>query len=197
MSAASSPEPVPISVDDLSDDSELSELSSPDSSLSSSTASTANEAIFSSALAAMVFSILGAQPLTIVGITGLISLFNYTIYDIITQYDPSIYPQFMCWTAIWAAIFHWLVALWNMCDYTRYATEFSSESFGMYVGIIYIVKGVEELVSEFSTKGSAAGYLSSMIAILYSRLYMLSRSWDQAPSGNLGAEAYWQIMPML
>ncbi|KAK9251323.1 HCO3 transporter family-domain-containing protein [Lipomyces tetrasporus] len=43
-----------------------------------------NEAIFSSALAAMVVSILGAQPLTIVGITGLISLFNYTIYDIIT-----------------------------------------------------------------------------------------------------------------
>ncbi|KAK9241816.1 hypothetical protein V1506DRAFT_165594, partial [Lipomyces tetrasporus] len=39
MSAASSPEPVPISVDDLSDDSELSELSSPDSSVSSSTAS--------------------------------------------------------------------------------------------------------------------------------------------------------------
>ncbi|TGO61379.1 hypothetical protein BOTNAR_0130g00320 [Botryotinia narcissicola] len=42
-----------------------------------------NEALFSSALAAMVFSTISAQPLTIVGITGLISLFNYTIYDII------------------------------------------------------------------------------------------------------------------
>ena len=97
-----------------------------------------NEALFSSALAAMVFSILGAQPLTIVGITGLISLFNYTIYDIIVRYDSSIYPQFICWTAIWAAIFHWLVAVWNMCDYMRYVTDFSSESFGMYVGIIYL-----------------------------------------------------------
>ena len=46
----------------------------------------ANEALFSSALAAMVFSLLGAQPLTIVGITGLISLFNYTIYDIVARY---------------------------------------------------------------------------------------------------------------
>ncbi|KAK9242020.1 HCO3 transporter family-domain-containing protein [Lipomyces tetrasporus] len=139
-----------------------------------------NEAIFSSALAAMVVSILGAQPLTIVGITGLISLFNYTIYDIITQYDPSIYPQFMCWTAIWAAIFHWLVALWNMCDYMRYATEFSSESFGMYVGIIYI----EELVSEFSTKGTAAGYLSCMIAILYfATIYALEK---------LGSSTIWK-----
>lgn len=44
-----------------------------------------NESLFSSALAAMVFSLFSAQPLTIVGITGLISLFNYTIYDIIAM----------------------------------------------------------------------------------------------------------------
>ena len=97
-----------------------------------------NEALFTSALAALVFSILGAQPLTIVGITGLIALFNYTIYDIIVQYDASIYPQFVCWTAIWAAIFHWVVAFCNLCDYMRYITDFSSNAFGMYVGIIYM-----------------------------------------------------------
>lgn len=99
-----------------------------------------NEALFSSALAAVVFSVLGAQPLTIVGITGLISLFNYTIYDIIVQYEHSIYPSFMAWTGIWAAIFHWIVSLCNLCDYMRYVTDFSSEAFGMYVGIIYCSK---------------------------------------------------------
>jgi MFS superfamily sulfate permease-like transporter len=99
-----------------------------------------NESLLSSALAAAVFSILGAQPLTIVGVTGLISLFNFTIFDIINLYDPSIYPQFMAWTGIWAAIFHWLVAIFNACDYMRYVTDFSSEAFGMYVGIIYISK---------------------------------------------------------
>ncbi|PCG88898.1 Bicarbonate transporter, eukaryotic [Penicillium occitanis (nom. inval.)] len=126
-----------------------------------------NEALFSSALAAMIFSVFAAQPLTIVGITGLISLFNYTIYDIIVIYDPSIYPQFMCWVGIWGAIFHWIVALCNMCDYMRYVTDFSSEAFGFYVGTIYISKGVEELISEFSSRGFAAGYMSSMVAILY------------------------------
>ncbi|KAI0015968.1 HCO3 transporter family-domain-containing protein [Xylariomycetidae sp. FL0641] len=126
-----------------------------------------NEALFASALAAIVFSLLAAQPLTIVGITGLISLFNYTIYDIISQYDVSIYPNFMAWTGIWAAIFHWLVAIFNACDYMRYVTDFSSESFGMYVGIIYMIKGVEELVAEFSSRGNLQGYLSCLIAILY------------------------------
>ncbi|KAJ4854609.1 HCO3- transporter family domain-containing protein [Trichoderma breve] len=111
--------------------------------------------------------ILAAQPLTIVGVTGLISLFNFTIYDIIKIYDVSIYPQFMAWTAIWAAIFHWIVAVFNMCDYMRYVTDFSSEAFGMYVGIIYIIKGVEELVNEFNAEGSEAGYLACVIGILY------------------------------
>lgn len=88
----------------------------------------------------MMFSLLSCQPLTIVGITGLISLFNYTIYNIITIYEPSIFPMFMAWVGIWGAIFHWIAALCNLADYMRYVTDFSSQSFAMYVGIIYISK---------------------------------------------------------
>ncbi|KAI9808754.1 MAG: hypothetical protein M1825_003906 [Sarcosagium campestre] len=141
------------------------------------------ESLFSSALAAVVFSILSAQPLTIVGITGLISLFNYTVYDIIKIYDVTLYSRFMCWTAIWAAIFHWTVAIWNLCDYMRYVTDFSSEAFGMYVGIIYMIKGVEELVNEFSVGGSVRGFASCLIAILYfASIYGLEK---------LGASVIW------
>ncbi|KXH45332.1 hypothetical protein CSIM01_13555 [Colletotrichum simmondsii] len=174
-----------------------------------------NEALLSSSLAAVVFSIFSAQPLTIVGVTGLISLFNFTIYDIIKIYDVSIYPQFMAWTGIWAAIFHWLVAVLNACDYMRYVTDFSSEAFGLYVGIIYIslwaqlkpivaelpankdtVKGVEELVNEFDAEGSAAGYLACMIAILYfGTVYTLEKMgsstlWTSGYRGILADYAY-------
>ncbi|KAK4206399.1 boron transporter 1 [Rhypophila decipiens] len=155
-----------------------------------------NEALFSSALAAIVFSVLSCQPLTIVGVTGLISLFNFTIYDIISIYDVSIYPQFMAWTGIWAAIFHWLIAIFNGCDYMRYVTDFSSESFGMYVGIIYIIKGVEELVNEFDEYGSTAGYLASLIAILYFvSVYALEKLgygkiWSAGFRGMLADYAY-------
>lgn len=99
-----------------------------------------NESLFASALAAMVFSILACQPLTIVGVTGLIALFNYTIYDIVSHYDITLYPQVMAWTGIWAAIFHWIVSFGNYCDYMVYITDFSSQSFGMYVGTIYMSK---------------------------------------------------------
>ncbi|KAM0798558.1 HCO3 transporter family protein [Usnea florida] len=126
-----------------------------------------NEALFSSALACMVFSTLGAQPLTIVGITGLISLFNYTIFDIIKRHDVGLYPQFMSWVAIWAAIFHWMFAVFNFCDYMRYVTDFSSQSFGAYVGIIYCIKGVELLIDEFERSGPTDGFMSVTIALLF------------------------------
>lgn len=107
-----------------------------------------NEGLFASALAAVVFSTLSCQPLTVVGITGLISLFNYTIYDIArAQGILPLYPQLIAWVSIWAAITHWLVAIFNLCDYMRYITDFSMNSFGMYVSIIYI----SELIHRTST----------------------------------------------
>lgn len=40
---------------------------------------------------------LAVQPLTIVGVTGLINLVNYTTYDIIKRYDVDLL-QFMAWS---------------------------------------------------------------------------------------------------
>lgn len=147
-----------------------------------------NEALFSSALAAVVFSLFSCQPLTVVGITGLISLFNYTIYDIVALHDISLYPQVMAWVAIWAAITHWIISFGNLCDYMRYVTDFSSNTFAWYVGIIYMgkslllrlcprsktnvlvsatEKGVQELVAGFSEGTPAQGYLGVVIALCF------------------------------
>ncbi|KAK4901903.1 hypothetical protein LTR49_027176 [Elasticomyces elasticus] len=119
-----------------------------------------NEALFSSALGAIVFSLLAAQPLTVVGITGLISLFNYTVYNItVDQGVVALYPQILAWVAIWAAITHWIIAVCNLYDYMRYITDYSTNTFGMYVGIIYVIKGVEELVAQFY-EDAVRGFLS-------------------------------------
>jgi len=141
-----------------------------------------NEALFSSALAALVFSTLSCQPLTVVGITGLISLFNYTIYDIaVAQGIKHLYPQLIAWVSIWAAIAHWFTAVFNWCDYMRYITDFSSNSFGMYVGIIYMEKGVEELVAQFNESSYSAAYLSIVIALCY----WFSVQWLESLGGTI------------
>ncbi|EME50061.1 hypothetical protein DOTSEDRAFT_68794 [Dothistroma septosporum NZE10] len=139
-----------------------------------------NEGLFASVLAAFVFSIFSCQPLTVVGITGLISLFNYTIYDIcVDQGIRDLYPQMIAWVSIWAAIIHWMSAIFNWCDYMRYITDFSSNAFGTYVSIIYMIKGVEELVANFDDSTPAAGYLGVIIALCFwATVYWLEKQGD-------------------
>jgi len=127
-----------------------------------------NEALFSSALAALVFSTLSCQPLTVVGITGLISLFNYTVFAITEECGiRELYPQFIAWVSIWAAITHWIAAISSWCDYMRYITDFSSNAFGMYVAIIYMVKGYQEVTALYYESNPMAAYLGVVIALCY------------------------------
>ncbi|KAG8842523.1 hypothetical protein FRB96_005335 [Tulasnella sp. 330] len=108
-----------------------------------------NEALLATALGGVVFGALSCQPLTIVGITGLINLFNYTTYDIII--------------GIWAAILHWIIAIFNLTALCRYVTAFTAETFGMYVCVVYIQKGIELIVSEFD-HDTRAGFMSTVIS---------------------------------
>lgn len=55
-----------------------------------------NEVLLASVLGAVVFSLFAAQPLVIVGVTGPITVFNYTVYDIISPHGTP-YLAFMCW----------------------------------------------------------------------------------------------------
>ncbi|PKI85079.1 hypothetical protein MVES_001137 [Malassezia vespertilionis] len=131
-----------------------------------------NEVILASALACFVFSVFSCQPLTFVGVTGLTNLMNYTVYDIAHKHyglDRMDYLRLQCWMAIWAAGFHFLIAAFNMCDYTRFITDMTSTTFGLYVGVIYVEKGVELLVREFSPAplDNATGWFSVSIAILF------------------------------
>ncbi|KIW87620.1 uncharacterized protein Z519_11594 [Cladophialophora bantiana CBS 173.52] len=119
-------------------------------------------------------------------ITLLISLFNYTIFHIIQMHDVAIYPQFMVWVGIRSAVFHWFTAILNLRHYTLTVTDFSSETFALYVGTIYIIKGVEELGVNFYDGKFLNGFASVMVAILYTlSIYFL---------GYIGSTTYFNGM---
>jgi hypothetical protein len=123
-----------------------------------------NEVLLSSVLASVVFSIAAAQPLVIVGVTGPITVFNYTVYDIITPRGTN-YFAFMCWIGIWSLIFHWILAITNSCNGLRYVTRFSCDIFGFYVAFIYLQKGIQVLTRQWAIDDASA-FLSIMIALL-------------------------------
>lgn len=123
-----------------------------------------NEVLLASVLASVVFSLAAAQPLVIVGVTGPITVFNYTVYDIITPRGTN-YFAFMCWIGIWSLIFHWILAITNSCNGLRYVTRFSCDIFGFYVAFIYLQKGIQVLTRQWEVNDTSA-YLSIMVALL-------------------------------
>jgi hypothetical protein len=123
-----------------------------------------NEVLLASVLGSVVFSLAAAQPLVIVGVTGPITVFNYTVYNIIAPRGTN-YFAFMCWIGLWSLIFHWILAIKNSCNGLRYVTRFSCDIFGFYVAFIYLQKGIQVLTRQWAVSDASA-YLSIMIALL-------------------------------
>lgn len=79
------------------------------------------------------------------------------------------YLRVQAWSLIWAAGFHFLAAIFNLSDFSRFITDMTSSTFGFYVGIVYIQKGIELLLLEYEPAplDNATGWLSVTIAILF------------------------------
>ncbi|KAL4918530.1 HCO3 transporter family-domain-containing protein [Aspergillus aurantiobrunneus] len=137
-----------------------------------------NEVLLASVLGSFVFSVLAAQPLVIVGVTGPITVFNYTVYDIIAPRGTP-YLAFMCWIGIWSLIMHWVLAITNACNALTYVTRFSCDIFGFYVAFIYLQKGIQVLTRQWGFAGETSAYLSIMVALL-----VLMSAWICGELGN-------------
>ncbi|KAA8572510.1 hypothetical protein EYC84_003125 [Monilinia fructicola] len=102
------------------------------------------------------------EPLVIVGVTGPITVFNYTVYDIIVPTGAN-YFAFMALIGLWSLLMHWILAVTNSCNGIRYVTRFSCDIFGFYVAFVYLQKGIQVLTRQGSNEPF---YLSIVIALL-------------------------------
>ncbi|KAJ7070029.1 anion exchanging protein [Mycena amicta] len=127
-----------------------------------------SEVLISSFMAAFIFSCFGAQPLTIAGVTGPITVFNKTIYNITqNRSDAPVYLHFVGWVYLWAAILHWITALLNFCNLLKYVTLFPCDTFGFYVAWVYLQYGVQVLTRQLDENAqNAPGPLVSVILAL-------------------------------
>ena len=124
-----------------------------------------NEVLLSSVLGCVVFGIFACQPLVIVGVTGPITVFSYTVYDIVVPAGYDFF-SFMCWVGIWGLIIHWILAITNSCNGLTYITRFSCDVFGFYVACIYVQKGIQVLTRQWADPDPASPYLQITVALL-------------------------------
>nr|BAH10147.1 anion exchanging protein [Phanerodontia chrysosporium] len=146
------------------------------------------EVLLSSFMAAFIFSVFGAQPLCIAGVTGPITVLNKTIYDIIERQDnPPNYLQFVGWVYLWGAILHWITAALNWCNFLRYVTLFSCDTFGFYVSWVYLQYGVQVITRQFPTPSSPpedsqdGAFVGIILALLMVGSSYLFRTASQSP----------------
>ncbi|KAK9767177.1 hypothetical protein K7432_003207 [Basidiobolus ranarum] len=121
------------------------------------------EVILSTALGGVIFAIFSGQPLVIMGVTGPVSIFSATVFDICQKLDVDFLP-FMAWASIWATLFHIILAICNSCNFLKYVTKFSCEIFGCLIAVIYVMKAIQEIVSYFTGGPLAQALLSLMLA---------------------------------
>lgn len=124
-----------------------------------------NEVLISSAIAGVVFGLFSGQPLCIVGVTGPIAIFSYTVYDIIKDRGTPYFP-FMCWIYLWSMVMHFAIAILNWVTYLKIISNFSCEVFGFFICVIYCQKAVAILSNQFTESGPASGFCSVMVALL-------------------------------
>ncbi|KAH7322102.1 HCO3 transporter family-domain-containing protein [Rhizoctonia solani] len=125
------------------------------------------EVLLSSFMAAFIFSVFSCQPLCIAGVTGPITVFNKTIYDILkTRADAPEYLHFIGWVYLWAAIMHWVAASLNAVNFLRYVTRFSCDTFGFYVAWVYLQYGVQVLTRQFNMADSPRVFVSIILALV-------------------------------
>ena len=129
-----------------------------------------NEVLLSSAMAGVAFGLFAGQPLCIVGVTGPIAIFSYTVYELIEPRGTP-YFAFMCWIYLWSMLFHIIIAIFNMVSFLKIISQFLCDVFGFFICIIYIQKGIQILTKQFVVNeegigGPASGFYSVTIALL-------------------------------
>lgn len=125
-----------------------------------------NEVLMASAMGGIVFGLFAGQPLCIVGVTGPITIFNYTVFEIMQPRGTN-YFAFMAWIHIWSFIMHTIIAVCNGVRFMKYVTLFSCDIFGCFINIIYIQKGVEILLRQFEKdpNNASSAYFSIVVAL--------------------------------
>lgn len=126
-----------------------------------------NEVLLAQVIGCGLWSLFAAQPLVIVGITGPVAIFAYTIYDIVEPMGYN-YFEFWAWIGIWSFIFHALLAILSGCSALKYVTKLPCDTFGLYIAFVYLQKAVEILLLQWDYSGpnSAVPYLALSTALL-------------------------------
>ena len=150
--------------------------------------------LLSTGLCGVIQSIVGGQPLLIVGVAEPIVIVYHFMDDYCSKNGVAFTP-WAAWTCVWATAFLVVMAATNLCDGIKWFTRFCGETFGMLIAILFLQQAIKGLVDEFrydaiaAADGSIGGdwaLLNGIFGLLLAFVYVWS-------SHTLGGAREWKF----
>ncbi|KAK9269426.1 hypothetical protein L1049_001199 [Liquidambar formosana] len=110
------------------------------------------ETLASTAICGIIHSILGGQPLLIVGVaepTVIMYTYLYNFAKERADLGQELFLAWAGWVCIWTALLLFLLAVFNACTIITRFTRIAGELFGMLIAVLFIQEAVKGVVSEF------------------------------------------------
>ncbi|XP_011035640.1 PREDICTED: boron transporter 4-like isoform X2 [Populus euphratica] len=110
------------------------------------------ETLASTALCGIIHSILGGQPLLILGVaepTVIMYTYLYNFAKGREHLGPKLFLAWAGWVCVWTAVLLFLLAIFNACAIINRFTRLAGELFGMLIAVLFIQEAIKGMVSEF------------------------------------------------
>nr|CAD7569370.1 unnamed protein product [Timema californicum] len=105
----------------------------------------AMESLMSGFLCGVIYGLFSGQPLTILGSTGPVLVFESIVYEFCLQRDWDYLP-FRLWIGVWIGIILLIMVAVDASAFVCYITRFTEENFATLIAFIFIYKAVENVL---------------------------------------------------
>ncbi|XP_052491306.1 probable boron transporter 7 isoform X2 [Gossypium raimondii] len=139
------------------------------------------ETLASTAICGIIHSIIGGQPMLIVGVAEptiimYTYLYNFSIER--PELGKELYLAWTSWVCLWTAMMLVLLAIFNACVIINRFTRIAGELFGMLITVLFLQEAIKGVVSEFHMPegGESHGethqfhwlYTNGLLAVIFS-----------------------------
>lgn len=111
------------------------------------------ETLASTAICGIIHSLIGGQPLLIVGVAEPTIIMYHYLYSFAKNTDAlgqKLYLAWAGWVCVWTALLLFLFAIFNVAGIINRFTRVAGELFGMLIAVLFLQQAVMGLIGEFS-----------------------------------------------
>jgi anion exchange protein len=106
------------------------------------------ECLLSGAICGFTYAVFAGQPLTIVGATGPLLVFESILYYLCDSNGVAFMPM-RFWVGFWVMILLLVIVIFDLSFLVRYITRFTEESFSILISVIFIYEAFTKVYEIF------------------------------------------------